>query len=133
LSDGDHIIPASGNLDAYCQDLDLVDKGKATGKNFTFNMPLVDSKLFADAVRPKTRYGNPYQEHAKERPIYVHVPDAYRDGDRAPILVQQEGSMDSELYILMHAGPSRHARAATAAAAAAAATACMHACRHIEH
>src|SRR6476620_7101812 len=71
----------------YAIDPDLTDKGNPKGKSFQFAMKLADSKIFP---------GNDKTRDAKkpvrtERKILVYVPAAYKDGDKAPILVTLDG------------------------------------------
>lgn len=81
--DGDHAI----GLD-YRIDPDLTDKGNPKGRSFEFSMRLADSKIFRGddkTLLPAKK------EVRKERKIFVYVPAAYKDGDKAPILVTHDG------------------------------------------
>jgi len=72
----------------YKIDPDLTDQGNPKGKSFEFSMPLADSKIFpgTDAtLQPEKK------QVRKERRIFVYVPAAYRDGDKAPILIIHDG------------------------------------------
>ncbi len=80
----------SGNVvigPEYQLDPDLTDRGNAKGKQFEFSMPLAESKIFpgTDATL------DPKKEVRKERKIFVYVPAAYNDGDKAPLLVTLDG------------------------------------------
>jgi enterochelin esterase-like enzyme len=77
----------------YNTDPDLTDKGNPKGKNFTFTMPLADSKIFRgdDSTLSKR------QMVRKERKIFVYVPAAYKDGTQAPVLVTLDGPSNLEL------------------------------------
>lgn len=72
----------------YSIDPDLTDRGNPKGKSYEFSMKLSDSKIFRgddvtlDLDRKPVR---------KERKIFVYVPDQYKDGDKAPILVMHDG------------------------------------------
>ena len=72
----------------YKIDPDLTDQGNPKGKSFEFSMPLADSKIFpgTDAtLQPEKK------QVRKERRIFVYVPAAYHDGDKAPILIIHDG------------------------------------------
>jgi len=71
----------------YKIDPDLTDRGNPKGKTFEFSMPLAESKIFpgTDATLAARK------EVRKERKIVVYVPAAYKDGDKAPILVMHDG------------------------------------------
>lgn len=77
----------------YAKDPDLTDKGKPKGKRFTFTMTSensiykgTDSTLSKPWKDGKTVFN---------RGITVYVPDQYKDGTEAPILVIQEGQIDN--------------------------------------
>lgn len=79
---GNHIVGPEYRIDP-----DLTDKGNPKGKYFEFAMPLADSKIFrGDDVTL-----NPKKPVRKERKIFVYVPDQYKDGTKAPILVMHDG------------------------------------------
>ncbi len=71
----------------YTIDPDLTDRGNPKGKQFEFAMRLADSKIFPgndttlDSAKPVR----------EERKVFVYVPAAYKDGDKAPILVTFDG------------------------------------------
>jgi len=71
----------------YSVQSELTDLGNPKGKNFMFTMPLADSKIFAgtDATL------DPAKPVRSERKIFVYVPNAYQDGDKAPIQVCFDG------------------------------------------
>ena len=90
---GDFIVGPEFRIDP-----DLTDQGNPKGKEFEFLMRLADSKIFRgdDAtLEPERR---PVREARK---ITVYVPAAYRDGDKAPILVTHDGP--SRLNLVRHA------------------------------
>jgi len=71
----------------YTVDSDLTDRGNPKGKNFEFKMKLADSKIYRgdDTTLDRRKKIN------AERTIYVYVPAAYKDGTKAPILVDTDG------------------------------------------
>ena len=71
----------------YKIDPDLTDRGNPKGKYFEFSMRLADSKLF----RGDDATLDPRKDVRVERRIFVYVPAAYRDGEKAPILVTHDG------------------------------------------
>lgn len=71
----------------YKIDPDLTDRSNAKGKYFEFSMRLADSKIF----RGDDPTLNPKKTVRKERKIFVYVPAAYKDGDKAPVLVTLDG------------------------------------------
>lgn len=72
----------------YRIDPDLTDKGNPKGKQFEFSMTLADSKIF----RGDDKTLEPEKKAVRtERKIFVYVPDAYHDGDKAPLLVIHDG------------------------------------------
>ena len=91
--DGDFIVGPDFRIDP-----DLTDQGNPKGKQFEFLMPLADSKIFRgdDATLEPER-----RPVRKARKISVYVPAAYRDGDKAPILVTHDGP--SRLNLVRHA------------------------------
>ncbi|TWU47675.1 alpha/beta hydrolase [Rubripirellula reticaptiva] len=66
---------------------DLRNKGNVRGQSFEFSMPLADSKIF----RGDDSTLDPKKEVRTDRKIFVYVPAAYQDGDKAPILVTLDG------------------------------------------
>jgi enterochelin esterase-like enzyme len=81
-ANGDFII-----VPDYQIDPDLTDRGAPKGKSFEFSMRLADSKIFP-GDDPTL---DPKKPVRKERKIFVYVPAAYRDGDKAPLLVTLDG------------------------------------------
>ncbi len=67
----------------YKIDPDLTDRGNPKGNQFEFTMRLANSKIFPgnDATL------DPAKPVREERKIFVYVAAAYKDGDKAPILV----------------------------------------------
>jgi enterochelin esterase-like enzyme len=88
IANGDVVIGPD-----YTTDPDLTDKGNAKGKSFTFTMRLADSKIFRgdDSTLTKKR------SIRTERKIFVYVPNAYKDGTKAPVLVTLDGPSNLEL------------------------------------
>ncbi|MCA9268461.1 MAG: enterobactin esterase [Planctomycetales bacterium] len=83
---------AEGNGDfvvgpEFRTDPDLTDRGNPQGKQFEFSMRLADSKIF----RGDDATLDPKKPVRTERKIFVYVPAAYQDGDKAPILVTLDG------------------------------------------
>ncbi len=76
----------------YTIDPDLTDKGNPKGKSFEFAMPLVNSKIFPGTDSTL----DPRKDVRKARKIFVYVPAAYKDGDKAPLLIIHDapGRMD---------------------------------------
>jgi enterochelin esterase-like enzyme len=70
----------------YTTQPDLTDRGNPKGKSFTFSMPLSKSTIFDG--KDKTLDPN---KVSASRTISVYVPDKYKDGDAAPVLVIQDG------------------------------------------
>lgn len=72
----------------YKTDPDLTDKGNPKGRAFQFVMPLAESKIFRgdDGTLDRAK-----KQVNKERTIYVYVPAAYKDGDKAPFLIVHDG------------------------------------------
>jgi enterochelin esterase family protein len=67
---------------------ELTDQGNPKGKFFPFTLRLADSRIFRgdDAtLQPEKKAVR------KERKIFVYVPAAYRDGDKAPLLIIHDG------------------------------------------
>ena len=81
--DGDYVIGPE-----YTLDPDLTDRGNPKGRLFEFTMPLAESRYFKgdDATLEPDR-----KPVRKERRIFVYVPAAYRDGEKAPFLVMHDG------------------------------------------
>ncbi len=71
----------------YHVDPDLTDRGNPKGKLFEFSMRLADSKIY----RGDDSTLDPKKPVRKERKIFVYIPAAYKDGDKAPILVMHDG------------------------------------------
>lgn len=72
----------------YKLDPDLTDRGNPKGRTFTFSMPLAASKIFPGTdktLEPDKKKVN------TERKITVHVPAAYQDGTKAPLLIIHDG------------------------------------------
>jgi len=72
----------------YKIDPDLTDRGNPKGKYFEFTMRLADSKIFRGDDATLEPDKKPVRA---ERKIFVYVPAAYQDGDKAPILVLHDG------------------------------------------
>lgn len=72
----------------YKIDPDLTDRGNPKGKAFQFSMPLAESKIFRgdDVTLQPDR-----KPVRKERQINVYIPNAYKDGTKAPLLVIHDG------------------------------------------
>src|SRR2546425_6646123 len=67
----------------YQIDPDLTDRGNPKGKSFEFSLRLADSKIFRgddSTLQPEKKAVR------KERKIFVYVPAAYHDGDKASLL-----------------------------------------------
>jgi enterochelin esterase-like enzyme len=71
----------------YAIDPDLTDRGNPQGKQFEFSLRLADSKIF----QGKDSTLDPRKPVRERRKIFVYVPAAYKDGDKAPILVMHDG------------------------------------------
>lgn len=71
----------------YRIDPDLTDRCNPKGRKFEFVMKLADSKVFDG--KDKTR--EPEKKVNTERKITVYVPAAYKDGQRAPLLIIHDG------------------------------------------
>lgn len=71
----------------YAIDPDLTDRGNTKGKAFEFSMPLAESKIFPGTDETL----DARKEVRTERQIYVYIPAAYKDGDKAPLLVTHDG------------------------------------------
>ena len=72
----------------YKIDPDLTEQGNPKGRSFEFTMRLADSKIFPgtdSTLQPEKK------QVRKERKIFVYVPAAYRDGDKAPFLIIHDG------------------------------------------
>src|SRR5437867_6824001 len=72
----------------YKIDPDLTDKGNPKGKSFEFSMRLADSKIFRGDDSTLEPEKKPVR---KKRKIFVYIPAAYHDGDKAPILIIHDG------------------------------------------
>ena len=82
----------------YKTDPDLTDRGNPKGRSFEFSMPLSESKIFRgddSTLEPDKKAVR------KERLVYVYVPAAYKDGDKAPLLVIHDGP--GQLNLVRHA------------------------------
>jgi enterochelin esterase-like enzyme len=75
----------------YMKDPNLTDLGKTKGKRFQFNMSSENS-IFKGTDSTLTK---PANKQVWSRGITVYVPNLYKDGDEAPILVIQEGQIDN--------------------------------------
>ena len=93
LGNGDYTIGPEYKIDP-----DLTDKGNPKGKSFEFKMALADSKLFKGddtTLEPEKKAVR------KERKVFVYVPAAYQDGNKAPVLVTHDGP--SQLNLVRNA------------------------------
>jgi hypothetical protein len=72
----------------YKVDPDLTDLGNPKGKSLEFTMRLADSKIFPGTDSTLQPEKKPVR---KERKIFVYVPAAYKDGDKAPFLIIHDG------------------------------------------
>lgn len=72
----------------YHVDPDLTDRGNPKGRQFEFKMPLAESRIFRgdDPTLDRNK-----KQVRTERKIFVYIPSAYRDGDKAPVLVMHDG------------------------------------------
>jgi enterochelin esterase family protein len=75
----------------YTKDPNLTDLGKTKGKRFQFSMSSENS-IFKGTDATLTK---PANKQVWMRGITVYVPNLYKDGDEAPILVIQEGQIDN--------------------------------------
>lgn len=85
-----HAALENGNVvigPEYEIDPDLTDKGNPKGKQFEFSMSLAESKIFPGTDKTL----DSRKEVRETRKIFVYVPAAYKDGDKAPILVTLDG------------------------------------------
>ncbi len=82
IANGNHVIGPD-----YRVDPDLTDKGNPKGSSFKFSMRLADSKIFPG--NDKTLDSR--KSVREQREISVYIPAAYKDGDKAPILVIHDG------------------------------------------
>lgn len=72
----------------YKIDEALTDLGNEKGKHFSFSLRLADSKIF----RGDDSTLEPVKKAVRvERKIYVYIPAKYKNGDKAPLLVIQDG------------------------------------------
>ncbi|WP_254507829.1 alpha/beta hydrolase [Anatilimnocola floriformis] len=82
IANGDVVIGPEYSLDP-----DLKDKGNPKGKQFEFSLKLADSKIF-----PGTDKTLDAKKAVREsRKVVVYIPAAYKDGDKAPVLVTLDG------------------------------------------
>ena len=72
----------------YKIDPDLTDRGNPKGKQFEFTMVLAESKIFPGDDSTLQPDKKPVR---KDRKISVYVPEAYKDGMRAPLLIIHDG------------------------------------------
>ena len=82
----------------YRLDPDLTDKGNPKGRTFEFMMKLADSKVFDGkdkTLEPDKKKVN------TERKITVYVPAAYKNGQKAPLLIIHDGP--GQLKLISHA------------------------------
>lgn len=82
----------------YKMDPALTDLGNPKGKLFQFSMPLAESKIFRGddpTLEPEKKAVR------KERKIFVYVPAGYRDGTKAPVLVEHDGP--GQLHLIRNA------------------------------
>ncbi|MEZ6136229.1 MAG: alpha/beta hydrolase-fold protein [Pirellulaceae bacterium] len=77
----------------YRLDPDLSERGNRQGKYFEFSMPLANSQIF----RGDDKTLDARKRVRKERKVFVYIPAAYQDGDRAPILVTLDGPSQMRL------------------------------------
>jgi enterochelin esterase-like enzyme len=70
----------------YSTPPDLMAQGNPQGRSFSFSLPLAESDIF-DGTDPTLDPG----KVSTTRSIQVYVPDAYVDGDFAPVLIIQDG------------------------------------------
>jgi enterochelin esterase family protein len=82
----------------YKIDPDLTDRGNPKGKSFEFSMRLADSKIFRGDDSTLEPEKKPVR---KERKIFVYIPAAYHDGDKAPILIIHDGP--GQLHLVRNA------------------------------
>jgi enterochelin esterase-like enzyme len=71
---------------SYPTQPELTGQGNPQGRSFSFSMPLAESDIF-DGTDPTLDSG----KVNATRSIQVYVPDAYQDGDPAPVLIIQDG------------------------------------------
>ena len=72
----------------YKIDPDLTDLGNPKGKSFTFSMALADSGIF----QGKDKTLEPDKKEVRTtRKISVYIPDAYKNGSKAPVLIIHDG------------------------------------------
>jgi enterochelin esterase-like enzyme len=89
-AEGDGDLEVAG---PYTRDPSLTDLGNPEGREFNFKLALADSEIFKgdDATLDDSK---PVRV---ERNIWVYIPDAYQDGDQAPVLVMHDGSSQLDL------------------------------------
>jgi enterochelin esterase-like enzyme len=72
----------------YRLDPDLQDQGNPKGKQFEFSMTLADSNIF----KGDDKTLEPQKKKVREkRKVTVYVPAAYKDGQKAAVLVTHDG------------------------------------------
>src|SRR5689334_10206093 len=72
----------------YKTDPDLTDRGNPQGKQFEFTMRLADSKILPGTDKTLDREKKKVNT---DRKIFVYVPAAYHDGNKAPFLIIHDG------------------------------------------
>lgn len=72
----------------YKVDPDLTDRGNPKGRLFEVTMLLAESRIFRGEDPTLQPDKKPVR---KERKIFVYVPAAYKDGDKAPLLIIHDG------------------------------------------
>lgn len=80
---GDHTVGPN-----YAIDPDLTDRGNPKGRDFQFTMSFADSKIYKGDDPTLEPELHPVRT---ERTISVYVPDQYKDGTEAPVLVILDG------------------------------------------
>lgn len=75
----------------YVTDPNLKDQGKPKGKKFSFTMKSSDSLIFKGDDATLSKPWRMQGQTSFNRGITVYVPDQYKDGTEAPVLVIQDG------------------------------------------
>ena len=78
----------------YKIDPDLTDLGNSKGRYFEFTTRLAESKIFRGDDKTLEPQNKPVREIRK---IFVYIPDAYKDGTPAPVLVMHDGPAQMKL------------------------------------